>query len=230
VLALAGAAAANAIRIRVGVSGTQAAQVRVTDTSGCGGTGVPATGDFSELASFQTYQRSAMVVFNGEPGGALEILPQNPNRGWDIVMRGQTTRTSTLGGDGHVACGDNPASCGTRSVPRLTIRAGPDNAYTGHRRFRGIEFNNGPKEPSNPLPACLAPAPLLFPIIVPATVPFPASFLTSCRPGGTLTRRGSKTLRVDESGSEEIQGATTVNLRVTVTRLGPLRGTRCQNP
>jgi hypothetical protein len=50
--------------------------------------------------------------------------------------------------------------------------------------------------------------------------------MSSCR-RGKLTRRLHGKLPFDDPGKTHVSGATTVDLSITITRLGPLRGFHC---
>jgi hypothetical protein len=227
-LAFVASAEAKITKVSVGVSGTQSARAHVAEPgAGC----ADPTGDMSESYSVRTYRRQSLVVLPGIRGRLAfsELRGQAP----EILTRGTITRTSTLTADGRVCGGPNPASCGIRSFGRLALQAAP--AISSRGSFQGVAINNGATQPRDPFTACSGPlggAVALFPRIadrpssnggrVPASfrAPIPASFLKSCR-HGSMTRRLDGTITIHDN---EVTGATTVHLRVTVANQGCLRG------
>jgi hypothetical protein len=235
-LAFAGSAEARITKISVGVSGTQSAHAHVADNGCSDQPGVVATGDMSESYSVRTYRRMILTVLPGVRG-RLDFDREFTRNSQEILTRGTITRTSTLSADGRAMIGGcpggTPASCGARSFARLALQAAP--ALSSRGSFQGVAINNAATQPRNPFTACSGPlggSLRLFPNIadrpssnggrIPASfrAPIPASFLKSCR-HGSMTRRLDGTIAVHDN---EVTGATTVHLRVTVANLGCLRG------
>lgn len=224
-LALTGTADAAITKVRMSLSGTVTRQVHVIQHDyTCPGSTSPATGDVTESVSLTTYRPSTMVVIPGS-AHALFIEPQTGrSNSSEIRTKGTITRSSTLGADGEVTCGEDPPSCGSRAFGLLSVVGGPDNGSNG-RRFRGVELNGGLTAFRDPFSACKTPLPTL-PVALHRTFALPARFMLSCR-RGKMTRRVSATDSFAEPGTTDTRGTTTVKLSLTVSRLGPLRGYRC---
>lgn len=224
VLALSAPAAGAAItRIHISLSATVTKHVHVTQSDyTCPGASAPASGDLTEQASVKTTRASTMVVIPGV-GTSLAIQPQTDMNNSDrILTHGTITRTSTLSAHGQPTCGEDPASCGTKPFSLMSLVGAGDNGRNG-RRFRGISLNSF-EGPRGPFSACSSPFPAL-PDALYRTVPFPVSFMRSCR-HGKMTKRLTRTDSFTDPAAQA-RGDTSVALTVTVTRLGPLRGYRC---
>jgi hypothetical protein len=229
-LLIAGPAEARIVKISVGVSGTQSAHGHVVDHDAiC----ADPTGDWSESYSIRTYRPGIQVVLQGFRGGlAFSEMHGLPP---EILTRGTIRRTSTLTADGQVCGSASPASCGTRSFARLALSAVP--AASSRGRFQGVGIQNSTNQPRDPFNACAGPSRILgssllaFPEVLSRynngrsafRAPIPASFLESCR-HGRMTRRLDGTVPDHVTGSQELTGATTIHLSVTVKNLGCLRG------
>ena len=223
-LALAGVAGGAAItRIHISLTASVTRHVHKTQSDyTCPGAAAPASGDVTETVSLTTTRSSTMVVAPGS-GTALFIEPQTDmNNSGRILTHGTVTRTSTLSADGEPTCGENPASCGSGSFTTSMV-GGADDGHSG-RRFGGIALNSfdGYRDP---LPSCKSPDPAVSDSLY-RTVPFPHSFMVSCR-HGKLTRRLTKSDSFSQPGTSATSGDTTVHLSLTVSRLGPLRGYHC---
>ena len=168
---------------------------------------------------------SAAIALGAAPAdAAITKIHLSLSASGDILVRGTLTRTSTLGAQGEATCpGQDPASCRSRPV-NLDLRGGADNARSG-RTFRGIAINGGLQDFRDPFDQCRSPRQML-PSAIYQTVPFPRSFMVSCK-HGTLTRLITNTKAFSEPGTEQISGDTSLKMSIMVSRLGPLRGYRC---
>jgi hypothetical protein len=221
----AGPADAAITKIHLSLTASVTRHVTVTQTDEtCPDSTSPMTGEMTETASLTTHRTATVVVIPGSYRSLAIETENDMNNSGDILVHGTLTRTSTLGAQGEAVCaGQDPASCGTKPV-NLDLRGGPDNGHNG-RSFRGIAINGGLQDFRDPFDQCMSPRQML-PSAIYQTVPFPRSFMVSCK-HGKLTHRITNTKTFSEPGTEQISGDTSLKLSITVSRLGPLRGYRC---